>query len=55
MGKEELKSISVEVSKDVWKKLKILCIQEEVSLPDKVKTILERAVHKKHFETIEES
>lgn len=54
MSKEELKRINVEVSNDCWKKIKILSIQEEISLPEKVKNILERAVHKKHFEQNEE-
>lgn len=54
MSKVELKNINVEVSNEVWKKIKILSIQEEISLPEKVKNILERAVSKKHFEIIEE-
>lgn len=53
MAKEENKSISTEVSKEVWKKLKILSVQKEISLPALVKEILERSVSKKTVETEE--
>ena len=53
MSKEESKSISTEVSKEVWKKLKIVSVQKEISLPALVKDILERSVSKKSIETEE--
>lgn len=54
MSKVELKKINVEVTNECWKKLKILSIQKEVSLPQLVKEVLEKAVSKKQFDTIEE-
>ena len=51
---EELKKVGTEVSNECLKKLKILAIQQEVALHEKVREILERAVSKKHFEVVEE-
>jgi hypothetical protein len=48
MSKEDIKKFSVEVSKECYKKLKILSIQKDLSLPTLVKDILERSVAKKN-------
>jgi len=55
MSKDNLKSINIEVTNEVWKKLKILSIQKEVSLAVAVRDILERHVSKKSVEVIEEN
>jgi predicted DNA-binding ribbon-helix-helix protein len=49
MSKEELKKVYAEVTNDVWKKLKILSVQKELSLPQLVKDILDRTVSKKNL------
>ncbi len=50
MKEEVLKNISVSVSNDCWKKIKILSIQREISLLEQVREILEKAVSKKQLE-----
>ena len=42
MGNLDKKNISIEVSKECWKRLKILSIQKDISLPELVKDILEK-------------
>lgn len=54
MSKDELKKVASEISNECLKKLKILSIQQEVSLQEKVREILERSVSKKTFEIVEE-
>lgn len=54
MSKEELKKVATEVSNECLKKLKILAIQQEITLHEKVREILERSVGKKTFEVVEE-
>jgi len=54
MSKEEVKSIPAEVSKECWKKLKIVAIQKDISLGQLVKDILERSMSSKKFESIGE-
>ncbi len=47
MSRDNIKSIkrlSAEVSKDCWKKLKIISIQKEITVTKVVEQILERAV-----------
>jgi hypothetical protein len=44
MSKEFLQKINVSVTKECWKKLKILSVQNEIKLPEQVKIILERSV-----------
>lgn len=44
MTKKELKKISVEVSFECWKQLKILSIQKDITLGECVKEILETKV-----------
>jgi hypothetical protein len=51
--KEELKNISVTVSKECWIKLKILSVQKEISLPQLVREMLEKSVLGKKFENVE--
>lgn len=51
MSQEKLKKITVEVSESCWKKLKIVSIQKDLSLPEHVKDILERNVSKKSLDT----
>jgi hypothetical protein len=45
------KNISVEVTYDLWKKLKIVSIQKETSLQEVVKGILERSIVNKKTDT----
>ena len=53
MSKEEiLKKISVEVSNDCWKKIKIISIQKEQTLQEAVRDILEKSVSKKVLEEV---
>ena len=52
MIKEELKNIPVSVSKECWKKLKIVSIQKDISLSQLVRDTLERYVTSKKMETI---
>lgn len=49
MIKKELKKLSVEVSVDCWKKLKILSITKELALNVLVREILEKSVAGKKF------
>jgi hypothetical protein len=55
MVEEVKKVISVEVSNDCWKKLKILSIQKEISLPTLVVNVLEKSVSKSNVLEILES
>ncbi len=50
MSKEEVKPIQSEVSKECWKKLKIVAIQKDQTLPQLVREILEKAMNNKKFE-----
>lgn len=43
---EELKKISVEVSRDCWKKLKIISIDKDIGINKLVRLILEKHVNK---------
>ena len=47
MSNINIKKISVEVSNDCWKKLKIISIQKEISLQELTKDILEKCATKK--------
>jgi len=47
MKEEELKKLTVEISNECWKKIKILSIQKEISLSEQVRDILEKSVSKK--------
>jgi hypothetical protein len=49
---KDLKNISLRVTNDCWKKLKILSIQKEISLQEYVKDILEKSITKKTFDEI---
>lgn len=51
--KEVLQNINVGVTKECWKKLKILSIQNEISLVEQVKLLLEGSVSKKKIESVE--
>ncbi len=53
MNKEEIKNITVGVSKECFKRLKILSIQNEISLAEQIKALLESSVSKKKIETVE--
>lgn len=52
MSKEEKKGKDVKctITNEVWKKLKILSIQKEISLPEMATLALESFVAKKKFE-----
>ena len=46
MSKEVMKKVSVEVSVEVWKKMKILSIQRDIPLAQVAAEILEKYVDK---------
>jgi hypothetical protein len=46
----DTKNINVEVSKDIWKKLKMISLDKEIEFHDVVRGILERAVYNKKSE-----
>ena len=50
MSKSNVKKISVEISEDCWKKMKILSIHRGIPFYEQVKEILEKAVQSKKFE-----
>lgn len=50
MSKEIVKGIPTEVSKECWKKLKIISIQKEISLSQLVREVLEKFVLGKKVE-----
>lgn len=54
MSKEEIRSIKVEMSKESWKRIKILSIQNELSMTEQVKVILENSVKNKKYNKLEE-
>lgn len=49
MSKDVLKKISIEVTHECWKKLKIISIEKDLSLQDLVRNMLERATNSKKF------
>jgi hypothetical protein len=53
MSKEFVKSISSEVSKEVWKRLRVLAIQKELTLPKLIQEILEKHVNQKRYENLD--
>lgn len=55
MSKKELKKISVEVTNECWKKLKIASVQKETTLQQLVKEILEKNASKRPETIIEEN
>lgn len=52
MSKEDKKGKDVKctVTKEVWKKLKILSVMKEITIPELVNQVLESFVAKKKFE-----
>lgn len=44
---EEQKKLSIEVSKDCWKKLKIISIDKDVGINKYIRDLLEKHVNKK--------
>ncbi len=54
MSKDELKKVNSEISNECLKKLKIIAIQKEISLPAHIRNVLERSVSNKKFD-IEEN
>lgn len=55
MSKEDLKKLTIEISNECWKKIKILSIQKEITLQEQVKEILEKSVGRKSIEEISSS
>ncbi|HLX53713.1 MAG TPA: hypothetical protein VKR58_07220 [Aquella sp.] len=53
MSKEQLKNVYCQVSLEVQKKLKIMAIQKEMTLPELIKSILEKSVANKKIEEVE--
>jgi len=49
MKEEILKNISVSISNECWKKIKILSIQKEITLLEQVREILEKYTVKKNL------
>ena len=54
MSKEEVKNVPSSVSKECWKKLKIVAIQKDITLPQLVREILERFTATKKVESLGE-
>lgn len=54
MTKNEIKEVKADVSIEVWKKLKILSIQKDITLNQCVKELLEKLMTNKKFEVAEE-
>jgi macrodomain Ter protein organizer (MatP/YcbG family) len=54
MKDKNIKKVTVQVSNDCWKKLKILSIQKEITLAEQVVQLLERSVSNRKIETITE-
>lgn len=52
MTEEDVKDIKSQVSRECWKKLKIICIQKDLSLPELIKEVLERFVSTKKYESV---
>jgi len=52
MSKDEIKSIKVDLTKEVWKRLKILSVQKDISLQELIKDILEKSIKKVNVEEI---
>lgn len=50
MSKENVKTLSIEITKETWKKLKIISIQREITLVELSREILEKSVSKKNVE-----
>jgi macrodomain Ter protein organizer (MatP/YcbG family) len=51
MSKENMKKISAVISQELWKKIKILSVQREISLSQQITSLLERSVSNKKIET----
>ncbi len=45
--KEEVKQINISITKEVWKNLKVISIQKEISLNQVAQEILERYLSRK--------
>jgi len=54
MAIQNSKIIQTEVNMEFWKKLKILAIQKDLSLPELIKELLEKAIQKKNINPTEE-
>lgn len=52
MTEEDVKDIKTQVSRECWKKLKIICIQRDLLLPELVKDVLEKFVSAKKYENV---
>ena len=46
------KNISVSISNDIWKKIKILSIQKEISFSEQVIYLLEKSVNNKKTDNL---
>lgn len=53
MSKEDKKDVKCTVSKEVWKRLKIISVQKEISLPELAAQVLEAFANKKKFDNEE--
>ena len=54
MKDKNIKNINVDVSYELWKKIKILSVQRDVTFKEQVVQLLERSVSNKKIETITE-
>lgn len=50
MAKENIKTLSVEVNKETWKKLKIMSVQRELTLPELIRELLEKITSNKKYD-----
>lgn len=53
MSKDELKKVSVEVSKECWRKLKMLSLQNDITFHEQVRDILEKSIRNKKVQEVE--
>jgi len=47
---KDTKNINIEVPHEVWKKLKIISVNKDITLQDVVRDILERSISSKKYE-----
>jgi hypothetical protein len=50
--KENLKTIPVRINKEIWKKIKILSVQREITLEEQVRDMIEKSLQNKRVVNI---
>ena len=51
--RKDIKNINIEISKEVWTKLKLISVSKDMTLQDVVREILDKSVSKKVIEVPE--